>query len=130
MKKKYMRKSADHGANVLEGTVKGIMKEGKGERLCQGRRLQRTLEMRIKSLLNVIAYTYIGGNGIERSSASNPSGVLRGRGHLGPTSFSCGLEVRVFLGLKFRTPPPPLLPLLPPSASTGRGHRHKRGWQR
>ena len=86
--------------------------------------------MRIKSLLNVIAYTYIGGNGIERSSASNPSGVLRGRGHLGPTSFSCGLEVRVFLGLKFRTPPPPLLPLLPPSASTGRGHRHKRGWQR
>ena len=61
MKKKYMRKSADHGANVLEGTVKGIMKAGKGERLCQGRRLQRTLEMRIRSLLNVIAYTYMGG---------------------------------------------------------------------
>ena len=60
MKKKYMRKSADRGANGLEGTVKGIMKEEKGERLCQGRRLQRTLEMRIRSLLNDFAYTYGG----------------------------------------------------------------------
>lgn len=36
------------------------MKEEKGERLCQGRRLHRTLEMRIRSLLNIIAYTYEG----------------------------------------------------------------------
>ena len=36
MKNKYMRKSADHEVNVLEGTVKGIMKEEKGERLCRG----------------------------------------------------------------------------------------------
>lgn len=54
MKEKYVKEYADHGTSILEGTVKGIMKEERGEGLCRGRRLQRSLEMRIRSLLKVI----------------------------------------------------------------------------
>lgn len=39
LKKKCMRKSADRGANVLEGTVKGIMKEEKGEKIVSGEKI-------------------------------------------------------------------------------------------
>lgn len=45
LKKKYIKECADHAA------MKGIVKEEWGEGVCQGRRLQRTLEMKMQKFI-------------------------------------------------------------------------------
>lgn len=71
LKEKYLKECAGHAG------VKGLVQEERGERLCQGEGLQRTLETRIQKVIRSHCLHVEWWHNFGRSSASSPSGVLR-----------------------------------------------------